>query len=96
MPVDDIFDAVLLDEAAHIAAGHDAGLRQEKAPNLGVPLTFFALTSNHPWRLSLTPPCSTAWEESRATRRATRWAHKLASTSVCAQLTVLCLACPGR
>ena len=41
MPVDDIFDAVLLDEAAHIAAGHDAGLRQEKAPNLGGPQTCF-------------------------------------------------------
>ena len=65
------------------------GAQPWRAPDL-----FFALTSNHPWRLSLTPPCSTASEESRATRRATRWAHKLASTSVCPQLTVLasCLA----
>ena len=34
MPADDLFDACL-DEAAHVAAGHDAGLRQARKSNCG-------------------------------------------------------------
>ena len=82
MPADDLFDACL-DEAAHVAAGHDAGLRQARKSNCG-----HCLAAARPPRpavcLTRAATCFrmrvSASAGNKATRKATRWARRLALT----------------